>query len=350
MTHSPTPQPARGPGQGPTSHDVARQAGVSQSTVSLVFRDVWRGRVAVGTRQRVLEAARELGFRPNIAARWLRQGAPTTVLVAVPTIVNPFFGRILAGAREAAGNAGCQVLLSVQPELGGVAADMHGQGVDAVLACCLEDGAAAISPETPMLVLDADPPPGRCALRFDVAPALRSLVDRLHALGHRRLLHVCADVGTSTFAERADAVTHACAARGLTRRSVSVPIDPEAARTEVRRILTEDTGRQVTAVVCDDDLLAAGAYKAARDIGRSVPEELSVSGVDDVDLARLLTPELTTIALPGVELGRVGMGELLAELGELGEPVGQPARRPRVRRLEAQLRVRDSTVAAPVRS
>src|ERR671914_2492796 len=94
-----------------TSVDVARHAGVSQSTVSLVFSGKGRGRVSEATQERVRRAARELGYRPNVAAQALRLGASRAVALLVPDITNPFFSRVLRGAQRAAQEAGYIVIL-----------------------------------------------------------------------------------------------------------------------------------------------------------------------------------------------------------------------------------------------
>ena len=95
----------------PTSIDVARCAGVSQSTVSLVLSGKARGRVSDATAERVRECARELGYRPNVAAQALRLGASRAVALLVPDMTNPFFSRVLRGAQRAAAKAGYIVIL-----------------------------------------------------------------------------------------------------------------------------------------------------------------------------------------------------------------------------------------------
>ena len=95
----------------PTSIDVARCAGVSQSTVSLVFSGKGQGRVSDATAQRVRDCARELGYRPNVAAQALRLGASRAVALLVPDMTNPFFARVLRGAQRAAAAAGYIVIL-----------------------------------------------------------------------------------------------------------------------------------------------------------------------------------------------------------------------------------------------
>ena len=94
-----------------TSVDVARRAGVSQSTVSLVFSGKGRGRVSAATQEKVRRVARELGYRPNVAAQALRLGSSRAVALLVPDVTNPFFARVLRGAQRAAQEAGYTVAL-----------------------------------------------------------------------------------------------------------------------------------------------------------------------------------------------------------------------------------------------
>ncbi|RNL86793.1 LacI family DNA-binding transcriptional regulator [Halostreptopolyspora alba] len=229
-------------GRPPTSHDVARLAGVSRSTVSLVFRGAASGRIGERTQRAVVDAARQLGFRPNADARRLRTGGPPMVLIPVPDIVNPFFARVFTGARTAARESGFQVVLSVQRDLDSVAADVAGQRIDAVLACSLRDGGRPLEDPVPVVVLDAEPPPGQGSVRVDIAPALTGLVEHLHRLGHRSIAHLRSEVRTATFRERAEAVDAACARRGMTRTYTSCALDIHAAREAVAALLPAPTG------------------------------------------------------------------------------------------------------------
>lgn len=322
-----------------TSHDVARRAGVSQSTVSLVFRGAARGRVSAATQEAVHAAARELGFRPNVNARRLRQGAPRTVLIAVPEITQPFFAQVFTGARGAALAAGCRVVLSMHPDLDSAAEDVVGQGVDAVLACALGDGGQPPHSAVPLVVLDAEPPPGFPSVRFDVPPLLKELAAELHTFGHRTIAHLAADVPTESFRERADTWRAASARWGMRLVTRTAPIERSGARDTVLDLLAGEP--RPTVVVCDDDQMAAGVYKAAHALGLRVPEDLSVAGIDDVDLASALTPELTTIALPAEALGEQGMNRLMAAL-EGSRPLG-----PDVLQLSGRLVWRGSVGPAP---
>ncbi|NGN64274.1 LacI family transcriptional regulator, partial [Streptomyces sp. A7024] len=99
-----------------TSRDVARSAGVSQATVSLVLGGKWRGRVSERTAATVRQAAADLGYRPNLAARSLRMGGTRTALLVVPALTNEFFARVYAGASRVAAEHGFGVVLYPSPE------------------------------------------------------------------------------------------------------------------------------------------------------------------------------------------------------------------------------------------
>lgn len=163
-------------------------------------------------------------------------------------------------------------------------------------------------------------------------------MDHLLGLGHRRIGHVAADYAKETFDLRRLAWLEAMSRIGEPPREVKAKWDLEAAQAAVTQLLV--LAERPTALLCDDDLLAASAYRAGRAQGLSIPEDLSIIGFDDIPLARLLEPELTTIALPALEIGTAA-GRLL--LDRLATPDAPP------RRVEISLplRIRASTSAPP---
>jgi LacI family transcriptional regulator len=160
----------------------------------------------------------------------------------------------------------------------------------------------------------------------------------LTALGHRRIVHLASAVSSWTFDVRARAL-HDSLARvaGTEVRTVPAPLDVDSAREAAVRALTAP-GPRPTAVVCDDDILAAGACKAARRLGLRVPEDVSVTGFDDLALATAVEPELTTVRLPAEQVGERGMAALLAVL---------EGRRPEESSLRVELVVRGSSAPPP---
>ncbi|MFF8443674.1 LacI family DNA-binding transcriptional regulator [Streptomyces californicus] len=329
MTSAQQPVPAR-----PTSRDVARAAGVSQATVSLVLGGKWPGRVSEATAGRVRDAASDLGYRPNLAARSLRLGRTRTALLVVPALTNEFFARVYAGAAALAAEHDFGVVLYPSPDGAGPARDPFASAraaLDGVIASSMAAGAleALHGADLPLVMLDSDPSDTGPAARvnLDIADGMRQVTEHLLGLGHRRFLHLASAVDTWTFAVRADALHGALdAVEDATVRTVRAALDVRAGREAVERALAAAVERP-TAIVCDDDILAAGACKAARRLGLRVPDELSVTGFDDLALATALEPELTTVRLPAERVGERGMEVLLAVLdGRPAEPGRLPVR------------------------
>ncbi|MFH8728492.1 LacI family DNA-binding transcriptional regulator [Streptomyces termitum] len=335
-----TPEPVTG--ARPTSRDVARAAGVSQATVSLVLGDKWRGRVSERTAGTVREAARALGYRPNLAARNLRLGRTRTALLVVPALTNEFFAHVYTGAAAVAADHGFGVVLYPSPDGTGPARDPFASAqtaLDGVLASSMaaEALAAFRTTDLPLVMLDSDPAaPGAAAhVNLDVAEGMHLVTAHLLALGHRSFLHLASAAPSWTFDVRAAALAGALG--GARVRTVRAPLNVADAREAAGRALAAP-GPRPTAVICDDDILAAGVCKAARRLGLRVPEDLSVTGFDDMALATAVEPELTTVRLPAEEFGRRGMEALLAVLA------GAP---PRPAVLPVELVPRGSTAPAP---
>ncbi|MFJ9021361.1 LacI family DNA-binding transcriptional regulator [Streptomyces sp. NPDC102259] len=305
----------------PTSRDVAQAAGVSQAAVSLVLGDKWRGRVSETTAQRVREAARDLGYRPNLAARNLRLGRTRTVLLVVPALTTEFFAGVYTGAARVAAEHGFGVVLYPSPEGVGPARDPFASAqaaLDGVLASSMAaDALTAIrGDQLPLVMLDSDPAGslGAATVNLDIADGVRQVADHLLGLGHRRFLHLAADIPSWTFEVRArELAARVGAAAGTTLRTAPAPISIDGALAAAEAALSAP-GPRPTAVVCDDDKLAAGVYKALRRLGLRVPDDVSVTGLDDLALATALDPELTTVRLDAELFGERGMRALLAVL------------------------------------
>ncbi|MFJ6700403.1 LacI family DNA-binding transcriptional regulator [Streptomyces sp. NPDC091272] len=330
----------------PTSRDVARAAGVSQATVSLVLGDKWHGRVSPRTAAAVRTAAADLGYRPNQAARSLRLGRTRTALLVVPALTNEFFARVYAGAAATAAEHGFGVVLYPSPDGIGPARDPFASArtaLDGVIASSMATGALGALRGTglPLVMLDSDPhdPAGGDAaahVNLDIADGMHRVTGHLLGLGHRRLVHLASAVDSWTFDVRARALAETLRATpGTTLRTVRSALDVHSAREAATRALTAP-GPRPTALICDDDILAAGACKALHRLGLRVPDDVSVTGFDDLALATALEPELTTVRLPAEQVGNRGMAALLAVL---------EGRTPDSTDLPVTLVVRDTTAA-----
>ncbi|MFF4321455.1 LacI family DNA-binding transcriptional regulator [Streptomyces sp. NPDC001568] len=326
----------------PTSRDVAGAAGVSQATVSLVLGDKWRGRVSERTAALVRETATALGYRPNLAARNLRLGSTRTALLVVPALTNEFFARVYTGAARIAAEHGFGVVLYPSPDGTGPARDPFASAraaLDGVIASSMAAAAldAIGGDDLPLVMLDSDPAsPAAAHVNLAMADGMRQITDHLLHHGHHRFLHLASAVDSWTFHIRARALTTLLTPTAELR-TVRAPLTVDGGRRAVETALA-GPGPRPTAIVCDDDILAAGACKAARRLGLRIPEDLSVTGFDDLALATAVEPELTTVALPAERVGEHGMTALLAVLD--GTPWTAPD-------LPVHLVVRDSTGPAP---
>lgn len=345
MTSNETSTPGRRPAAArTTSRDVARAAGVSQATVSLVLGGKWRGRVSPAKAEAVRTAARELGYRPNLAARSLRMGRTRTVLLVVPALTTEFFARVYTGAARVAAEHDFGVVLYPSPEGIGPARDPFDSAaatLDGVIASSMAAEAltALRDADLPLVMLDSDPDDDRATatVNLDIADGIRQLTGHLTALGHRRITHLAADVDSWTFELRARAVTEALEGTpGALLRRQPAALRVDAGLHAAHAALTAP-GPRPTALLCDDDLIAAGACKAVRRLGLRVPEDVSVTGFDDLALALAVEPELTTVRLPAEEFGEAGMRALMSVLD------GQPAEAPT---LPVELITRGSTAPA----
>jgi DNA-binding LacI/PurR family transcriptional regulator len=301
-----------------TSIDVARRAGVSQSAVSLVFGGKAAGRVGEQTHEAILRAARELGYRPNRAARTLRSRQSRLVALAAPDVGNPFFAEALQGAEHAARQHGYAVMLvgmrdeqdwqQVIPDL------LSAQAVDGVLLFTPISSDMHGALRGKAVVVDAS---SRVlpSLQLAVEAGAHAAMQHLLALGHRKIAHLAAAVDAETFHLRRKGYHDAL-------RSAGVPPVPAyqqraafsiaEARETAHRIL--EAPNPPTAILCDSDMLAVGVYKAAHDLRLTIPGELSIVGFDDSIIASMLEPELTTVAIPIATIGARAFLLLLALL------------------------------------
>lgn len=302
----------------PTSLAVARRAGVSQSAVSLVFGGKAAGRLSKQTQAAILRAAEELGYHPHHVARTLRSGRSRVVVFAVPDVSNPYFASVLQGVEQAArAHQYATMLVSVQDEPNWQHIILDALASQAVDGCLLY----APFPETfhkysflqgRAVLIDAfrqELP----SLQLDVSAGVHAAIHHLLQHGHTRIAHLAATVQLETFHLR-----HRAYQNALEQAGISVPVcyherTPfllEEAFAAARRLLT--CSEPPSAILCDSDVLAVGVYKAARALHRSIPTDLSVIGFDNSMIATILEPELTTVAVPAMDIGKQAFLQLIS--------------------------------------
>jgi LacI family repressor for deo operon, udp, cdd, tsx, nupC, and nupG len=306
----------------PTSVDVARRAGVSQSTVSLVFGGKAAGRVGKPTQEAILQAARELGYRPNSAARTLRSGRSRLVALAIPDVSNPYFATVLQGAEQAARTHGYSVMLAqVRDEQDWqhmILDALTSRAVEGFLLCEVPfpttSEYVALRGKAVMVNAGSDVFP---SLQLDITAGMQTAMAHLLHLGHTKIAHLAANVDAETFYLRHQAYLDA-----LQRAGCPVPRAYEAhalftipdAYRAARQVL--EYADPPSAIICDSDMLAVGVYKATKDLQRAIPRDVSVASFDDSVIARILDPELTTVAIPARAVGEQALLLLLKVLDE----------------------------------
>ena len=313
MSRSPRSRPV-------TTHDVAHLAGVSQATVSLVLGGNPRARVSAATRERVWEAAGELGYRPNILARGLARRRSYAIGVVVPDLSNPFFLDIVTGVQRVASEAGYVVLPGDVRE-GSPLRHLEALRARQVDGVVLDGfGAQTLPPDalSGVKVVLVDEPSDRWpGVASDAEGAGRLAAEHLLSLGHARLAFAgpASDVHGFRMRERGFFTALRAAGVGLpSARLRRVPPSVAGGQAAVKALLALAPDERPTALFCGSDLVAAGALKAALTAGIEVPGGLSIVGCDDIELARVLTPELTTVRVPARELGARAARLLLRQL------------------------------------
>lgn len=315
-----------------TMADVARVAGVSKATVSLVLSNA-ETRLAEDTRRRVRSVAKQLGYRRDLVASSMRTSQTRTIALLSDRLATTSVGwAMVAGAQAAARERGYMLLIAntegdPDREVDAVHA-LRDRRVDGLVFGALFHRALTIpdlTADVPVVLLDAyDPARRLSAVVPDDEAGGHDATALLTAAGHRRIGFINDDHDVPAAALRLDGYHRALAEAGLEVDADLVvrtddPITPVGGRTAVATLL--DLPDPPTAVFCFNDRIASGAYHAIRARGRSIPGDLSVVGFDDHEaLAEGLDPPLTTMALPHQAMGRWAVLRLLDLLDGSGDP------------------------------
>ena len=326
-----------------TLREVARRAGVSTATVSRVLNDT--ATVKASTRTRVLTAAKELKYSPNLHARVLAGARSRSIGVIVSNIENPFFLDVYK-AIEAAGRAGgydvimastgysaerlvSSVRLMARHRLAGLAAIVS--EMDAALMQELS------TQDVPVVFYGLGAPHEHVtSIRVDYRRGMDTLASYLYSLGHRRIVCVGHHASLGPIRERLQAVSNAVRRYPDLRVETVADADTLEGGRRAARVALE-RWPATTALVCVNDVMAIGALRELRVRGRRVPEDVSVTGFDNVALSQFAVPALTTMHVPRDEIGRTICECLMSDdVPPLREFV-----------IEPELVVRDSTGPAP---
>lgn len=314
-----------------TISDVARLAGVSHQTVSRVINN--KAEVSPETRKRVIEVIRQTGYRPSGLARGLATSRTSTIGLVVPDISNPYFSDIARGIEMIAYERGYNIFLcntneDPSRELN-VLYSLEQRSVDGVILCGMRE-------ETPKLLSALE--------QFSAVVLVNRLLDdraypavMIDNVGGAReaVGHLLKSGRTSIGFLMGPAFSYSARQRRkgylMAMKEAGIRVDDgwmsyceptvEGGECAAQRLL--QTHPEVDSLFCHNDLVAVGAMQACKALGRKVPDDVAIVGFDDIYLAALVTPSLTTCQAPRLEIGNLAFRLLLKQIDgeELEEPV-----------------------------
>ncbi len=314
---------------------LSEHLGLSTAAISRVLSGAPAARsIPEATQQRIVAAAEQFGYRPNLLARSLRQGRSMTAGVLVPELSEGYITAVLAGVERVLLPAGYAFLLNSHHHSAEVMArsqrGMTDRAVDGILAI---DTTFPCTAQVPLVTVagrrgthgGAVEGTGRGThVLLDQARGVEMALDHLLQLGHRRIAVIRGQSFSADSAVRWDAVQAAAARRGLEIPEALVAQLEEDLPTHepgylaARRLLAR--GEAFTALLAFNDISAIGAIRALRKSGRRVPEDVSVVGFDDIPAAAFQNPALTTVRQPLRRMGEVAAGKLLEAIAAADSP------------------------------
>jgi len=321
-----------------TIKDLAAAVGISPSAVSMALAD--HPRISAATREQVRSAATTLGYVASSAARKLKGRPAGSVALVVPNTGRHVFGhayfmRLLVGVTSIVEELGFTVTISTSPDLEhGVAAYERILGSGAVDGAIITSAAAddpdlprMVSSGLPVVLLGSYPSlPEATGVSVDDRPASRALTEHfLTVHGARTIGYISGPLAHQSAIDRYAGFTDTLAGQpDADHLLVEGDYSEESGAAAVDQLLDirSDAGRRLDAIIAANDEMAYGAMTRLQAHGRPVPAEVVVGGFDDFGLARLVTPALTTIAVPAEQLGARAAAALLQLMN--GEPIDSP--------------------------
>ncbi|WP_282118895.1 LacI family DNA-binding transcriptional regulator [Ruegeria atlantica] len=304
----------------PTLDDVAKMAGVSTATVSRCLNSP--DRVVKATRERVQSAVDALGYTPNFAARVMAAKRSFTIGAIIPTMENAIFARGLQAFQEELHQRGYTLLVSssaYKPEIEEEQIrTLIARGADGLLLIGHDRDPEIYDfldqRNIPALVAWSYLPDSKLpSVGFDNRAAMFDLASHVIGLGHTRIGVISARVdGNDRARLRVQGIREAVADRGLEANNLTVietSYEIENGAKAFSDLMNATT--PPTAILCGNDVLAAGALRQAQKMGLDVPGDVSITGFDDIELARIVSPALTTVHVPHREMGHKAALQLI---------------------------------------
>jgi len=335
-----------------TLADVAREAGVSHQTVSRAVND--KGEIDPDTRARVLEIARRLDYHPNYFARSLVTRQTTTIGIIIPDITNPFFSEIVRGVEDCAREHSYNLFLcntDEDPQREASSLDsLLEKRVDGVILCSSrleESDLVSKLEEYPFAILinrDIQSTLDNVAvISFDDTLGAQLAMSHFIEQGHRQIAFLAGPRRSHSGEKRREGYTSSLRKNGIRiLPNYVLPCEPniESGHQAAQTLLAAHP--EVTAILCYNDLIAIGACLAGKSLGRAIPNDLSIIGCDDIPMAALFRPRLTSLRSPKREAGRNALQALIEMMqGKQASEISMV--------ISPELIVRETTSLAPDR-
>ena len=296
--------------------EVAQAAGVSVATVSRALTSPEK--VSEGSLKKVHDAIKEVGYRPNLLARNFRAAKSFAIVVLVPDITNPFFSQVIQAIEERAQQKGYAVLLGDTRETSKREQDYVNR-VETRLA----DGVIQLRPQSMSASSHSIPWVNACgcegtpgpSIRIDNTESFKTIVDHLVALGHKRIGVISGLKDNPHSIDRLEGYKRSLTAAGLPfERELVVEGDFTLWSGQNAASRFFHLKKPPTAICCMNDEMALGAIQTIKARNLRVPEDISVTGFDDIHYAKYWDPGLTTMAQPAEEIGKMAMDLLLRSI------------------------------------
>jgi DNA-binding LacI/PurR family transcriptional regulator len=299
-----------------TIRDVAKSAGVSYQTVSRALND--KGEIDETTKQRVLDTARQLGYRPSRFARGLVRQDTTSIGLVIPDLMIPYFTEVASAALDAARRQDWHVVIydtADDPEQEISTLSVIGSQVDAIVGYLRqpEDVIDRCTSGIPVVYIGRTPVSDRSGgIEVDAEDGIRAAVAHLAGLGRTRIgmLDHEAHHGPSV---RQKWYTDAMRTHGLPTRVVGAVQSIEGGQEAMAGLLAADPG--VDAILTYNDVIAIGAMRQARLLGRRVPQDCAVIGFDGLQIGTIVEPALSSVRIDTRQLGGMAIEQVARLLG-----------------------------------
>lgn len=323
-----------------TIADVAREAGVSMMTVSRAINN--KGRISEDTRENILKIAKEMGYQPSGLARALATNRSCTLGLIVPDVANPFFSQIARGVEDAAYASGFNVFL--------VNTDEDIEREEIALDSLLEkqvDGAILASSRLPQAHLteyvrkfneivlinrtfDSQAVGSVATINVDDVRGAQIAIEHLARSGMKNIAYLAGPEGSASGKRRLDGYRLGLDASNLAFQEyfiVHCHPNTNSGYEAAKYLLNRQ--KSISAIFAYNDLIAIGAMQACDELGLHVPDDIAIIGVDDIPLATVVRPKLSTLRIDKHELGQLAMNTLIALIEKdenvLREQVIQPS-------------------------